>query len=226
MSGGPLPPLYSTLTWPRPLTVLQQVDTVRLLAAAQAANAVIVLHTLPGDTLPHGATIADVHGARLPASAVLDALVTGTERTFEQDPQLAFRLLADIALRALSAAVNDAATAVQCLDCLEDLLGGPAAAQSGRPLQVTGPDGAVRVVVELPGWEDFLRTALDDVIAAAVNSPMVLLRLRTLLMRLRAESHPDRDELLIRRLAWVEGELGGRFPLLLREAARASPDGG
>ena len=53
---------------------------------------------------------------------VLKALTVGEERTFEQDPAFAIRLLADIGLRALSPAVNDPATAVQALDAMDGLL--------------------------------------------------------------------------------------------------------
>ena len=44
------------------------------------------------------------------------------ERTFEQDPKYALRLLVDIAIRALSPAINDPTTAVQALDQIQDLL--------------------------------------------------------------------------------------------------------
>jgi uncharacterized membrane protein len=83
---------------------------------------------------------------------VIKAIRTGEERTFEQDPTLAFRVLADIALRALSPAINDPTTAVQVLDCEESLL---------RMLvyrdpyvgEITGPDGRTRVLLNLPDWE-------------------------------------------------------------------------
>jgi uncharacterized membrane protein len=214
-----LPPVSSSITWTKPLAVLQQVDTVKLLAAAHTARAVVVLHAIPGATLRTGTPLATVHGADLPAGAVLDALVTGDERVFEQDPLLAFRLLADITLRALSPAVNDPATAVQALDCLEDLLTGPAAAQTGGPLQLAGPDGTARLLLEFPGWPAYLRTGLDDVIAAAGNSPMVLFHLRALLTRLNTGEHEDHRALLASRLSWVEAELAGRFPTLWQEAA-------
>jgi hypothetical protein len=55
-------------------------------------------------------------------AAVLAALVTGQERSFHQDPLFAFRLLADIGLRALSPAINDPATAVRVLSTVESLL--------------------------------------------------------------------------------------------------------
>jgi uncharacterized membrane protein len=99
---APLRPLSSTVTWPNPSAVLQQVDMDRLLEAARDANAVIFLHRVPGTTLQRGTAVVDVHGGEVPDSSVLEGLVVGDERTFEQDPTLAFRLLADITLRALS----------------------------------------------------------------------------------------------------------------------------
>jgi hypothetical protein len=46
----------------------------------------------------------------------------GAERTIEQDPTFAIRVMVDIAVRALSPAVNDPTTAVQVLDYLEESL--------------------------------------------------------------------------------------------------------
>jgi uncharacterized membrane protein len=99
---------------------LQQLDLGRLLRTADGA--VIVLRAGMGDTLQQGAPVAGLHGGEMTDKAVLAGLVTGPERTFRQDPLFAFRLLADIALRALSPAVNDPATAVQVLDATESLL--------------------------------------------------------------------------------------------------------
>ena len=49
-------------------------------------------------------------------------IVLGVERTIEQDPAFAVRIMVDIAIRALSPAVNDPTTAVQVLNHLGDLL--------------------------------------------------------------------------------------------------------
>ena len=113
-----------------------------------------------------GLPVADVHGGDPGQAAVLRAVVTGPERSFAQDPLLAFRLLADIALRALSPAVNDPATAVQAIDSLEGL---PSllATRTNRGDQLTDDARAVRVIISLPRWEDFARSCLDDLIAAA-----------------------------------------------------------
>lgn len=44
------------------------------------------------------------------------------QRTFEQDPKYPIRLLVDVAIKALSPAINDPTTAVQAIDQIEDLL--------------------------------------------------------------------------------------------------------
>ena len=110
----------------------------------------------------------------------------------KQDPLFAFRLLADIALRALSTAISDPATAVQVLDTTESLL----RPLVSRDLDVAGVHddaGTVRVVMALPSWDDYLRTALDDLLEFAAPTPMVLLRLRTLLTTLLNAAPPARQ---------------------------------
>ena len=154
---------------------MQRLDLRRLLAAA--GGIVIVLRAGMGDILQQGAPVADLHGGEVADTAVLRGLVTGPERTFDQDPLFAFRLLADIGLRALSPAVNDPATAVQVLDTIESLL----QALVARDLDVAGvadDAGTVRVVLALPSWDDYLRTGLDDLLESAAQSPMILLRTR------------------------------------------------
>ncbi|MFE5479250.1 DUF2254 family protein [Nocardia sp. NPDC056541] len=200
-----LPPVRTTVVWKQPPAVLQRVETADLIDAATAANVTIVLRENPGATLHHGCHVADVHGGELPEDAVLGGLVVGTERTFEQDPLLALRLLADIALRALSSAVNDPATAVQAIDELEDLLGWVAEARL-EPLRVTDNAGVDRLVVHLPGWEEFVRTGVDD-IAFAARSPMVVTGLRDSLRRVRDRATPEHVELLDRWLARLDDQL-------------------
>jgi hypothetical protein len=65
-----------------------------------------------------------VFGARQPIDEkeLRDGIEIGDKRTFEQDPKHAIRPLVDIAIKALSPAINDPTTAVQALDQIEDLL--------------------------------------------------------------------------------------------------------
>ena len=194
---------------------MQQLDLGRLLRAA--GGTVIVLRAGVGDTLQQGAPVADLHGGEVADTAVLAGLVTGPERTLNQDPLFAFRLLADIGMRALSPAVNDPATAVQVLDTTESLL----QALVSRDLDVADvADSArtVRVVLALPSWDDYLRTALDDLIESASQSPMVLLRARVLLTTLLTAAPPARQPSIARRLDRAE-QLGAvNFPLIWHDA--------
>ena len=214
-SAAPLPPRRRAILWPHRQAILQQLDLCGLLRAA--GHAVIVLRASMGDTLQQGAPVADLHGGEVDDSAVLAGLVTGQERTFHQDPLFAFRLLADIALRALSPAVNDPATAVQVLDTIESLL----QALVSRDLDVadvTDSTGTVRVVLALPSWDDYLRTALDDLIESASRSPMVLLRAQTLLTSLLNAAMHARQPPVARRLHRAEQLGAGNFPLIWPEA--------
>jgi len=212
-----LPLLTRTVTWPHRQAILQQLDLQQLLGAT--GTAVIVLRARVGDTLQEGAPVADLHGGDMTDAAVLGGIAAGPERTFGQDPMFAFRLLADIGLRALSPAVNDPATAVQVLDTIESLL----LALASRDLdvaEVADDAGTVRVVLALPSWNDYLQIALDDLIESSSQSPMVLLRARALLSRLQNAAPPQRKPAIAWRLRRVE-ELGaGNFPELWRNTAR------
>src|SRR5271165_6556538 len=213
--AAPLPPRRRAVLWPHSQAILQQLDLGRLLRAA--GGAVIVLRAGVGDTLQQGAPVADLRGGEVADAAVLGGLVTGPERTFHQDPLFAFRLLADIAMRALSPAVNDPATAVQVLDTIESLL----QALVSRDLdvaEVADDAGTVRVVLALPSWDDYLRTGLDDLLESAAQSPMVLLRTRALLTTLLNAAPPARQPPVTRRLQRTE-ELGaGNFPVIWHDA--------
>lgn len=219
---GNLPPLNRTVAWPDQPAVLQQLNLEPLVAAASAADSVVVFRQTVGVTLLTGMPVADVHGGDPGQQAVLRALVTGLERSFDQDPLLAVRLLADIALRALSPAVNDPATAVQAIDSLEGLLG-PLATRTRPTEQLADDNGAIRVIFHLPSWDDLARTCLDDLIAAAAASPMVLLRLRDMLIRLAPAHRTGRDVLAARR-QWTQDILARNFPVIWAEtAASADP---
>jgi uncharacterized membrane protein len=213
--GVPLPPRRRAVPWPHRQAILQQLDLGRLLRDADGA--VIVLRAGVGDTLQQGAPVADLHGGEVTDKTVLAGLVTGPERTFGQDPLFAFRLLADIGMRALSPAVNDPATAVQVLDTIESLL----QLLVPRDLdvaEVADDAGTIRVVLALPSWDDYLRTALDDLLESAAQSPMVLLRARALLTTVLNAAPPARQPPVTRRLHRA-GQLGvGNFAAIWHDA--------
>lgn len=162
-----------------PRTV-QALDVEALLELASAAGALIELRAAVGDTLVEGTEMLQVRGGRAIREASLrSAFIVGSERTFEQDPKYAIRLVVDIAIKALSPAVNDPTTAVQALDQIEDLL----LRLGRRRLEVgalCGNDGALRLVVPHPSWDDFLSLGFDEIRYYGRESVQVMRRMKAL----------------------------------------------
>jgi uncharacterized membrane protein len=185
------------IVWRQAPAVVQIIDVPRVLRAAQRAQVVIHFKVGSGEMVAEGAALAAVRG---PAHAglereVLKAVTVGEERTFEQDPVLAIRLLADIGLRALSPAVNDPSTAVQALDTMDGLLRVLATRDLGIG-QIPAGDGAIRVELVLPTWDDYLAAAFDEIIALRARSPSVSRRILRLLDDLAAIAPSSRRSVL------------------------------
>jgi uncharacterized membrane protein len=166
--------------------------------------------------------VAGLHGGDASDAAVLAGLMTGQERTFGQDPLFAFRLLADIGLRALSPAVNNPATAVQVLDTIQSLLV-PLASRDLDVAEIADDAGTVKVVLALPSWDDYLRIALEDLIESGSRSPMVLLRARALLASLVDAAPPQRRSSITWRLHRAEELAADNFPAIWRHATGGDP---
>jgi uncharacterized membrane protein len=134
-----------------------------------------------------------IYGGRcqLPERALRLCFDLGDERTFSQDPKYSVRLLVDIAIRALSPAINDPTTAVQALDQIEDLL-----MQLGHHQLELGPyrdkAGTVRLQIPFPGWDHFVRLALDEIQFCGANSVQVMRRLKALIKNLLNTLPPHR----------------------------------
>jgi uncharacterized membrane protein len=77
-----------------------------------------------GDFVARGDPLFKLYGgaASIDPSALIENVVFGSERTLDQDPTFAFRIIVDIALRALSPAINDPTTAVLAIDQLHRML--------------------------------------------------------------------------------------------------------
>ena len=150
---------------------------------AQLANGIIVMTCAVGDTLVEDTLLLEIHGAerQLPENALMRAIHLEKGRTFEQDPKYAIRLLVDVAIRALSPAINDPTTAVQTIDQIEDLL----LRLGKRRLNVgyaKDETGVLRLIVPMPTWENFLTLAFDEIRQYGATSVQVMRRLRSALL--------------------------------------------
>ena len=217
-----LPPLRATVCWPELTAVVEQLDIPGLTTAATRAEAVVVMLVPVGATIQRGTRVAEIRGGDLAEREVVRAIVVGRERTFHQDPAFAFRLLGDIGLRAMSPAVNDPATAVEVLDALQGLLS-RLASMSMKARFVTDDKDDVRVILRLPTWTSFLHVSLDDLLAAATRSPMVLIGARTLLRDVLDAAPESRCGPLVSRLHWIERELADRYPIFRDEMTAGEP---
>ena len=162
---------------------IARLDVRSLVALAQQAGGTIAMACAVGDTLVEGAVLLRVHsaGTPLPEDALRAAVRLGRERTFEQDPKYPIRLLVDIAIKALSPAINDPTTAVQTIDQLEDLLRRLGAAELDAGY-AADEAGALRLVFPTPTWEDYLTLAFDEIRQFGSSSVQVLRRMRSALV--------------------------------------------
>jgi uncharacterized membrane protein len=165
---------------------IQAVDTAGLTDFARNHACLVVFHHSVGDFVPVGGAILEVHGATLPGavSRRLSGMVAlGAERTIEQDPMFAIRVMVDIAVRALSPAVNDPTTAVQVLDYLEETL--RIVGATARPGHGASSDFiATGVVMPVRTWPDFLALGITEIREYGSTSIQVARRLRALLEEL------------------------------------------
>ncbi|WP_198376340.1 DUF2254 family protein, partial [Neoroseomonas rubea] len=117
-------PMTQMLRHAGPPRYVQRYDIPALIGLAQGAGARIKVECAVGDMMMDGSVMLRVLGGNgpIPEAALRRAVKLGADRTFEQDPKYPIRLLVDIAIKALSPAINDPTTAVQALDQIEDLL--------------------------------------------------------------------------------------------------------
>ncbi|MGH9391740.1 MAG: DUF2254 domain-containing protein [Vicinamibacteria bacterium] len=207
-----LPPVTQVVQHRGGPAVIQALDIQRMVALAVRRKAVLAMALAVGDTVADGMALLRVHGSegRLSERSLRRLIRLGTERTFEQDPKYAIRILVDIAIRALSPAINDPTTAVQALDQIEDLMIrlGRRKLSAGR---LRDSEGKLRLEFPVPSWEDFLTLAFDEIRFYGATSIQVMRRMRALLQDLMEHVPDERRSALERYLARVDKGIRKNF---------------
>jgi uncharacterized membrane protein len=175
---------------------LQAIDDEGLLSWAADHDAVIVVPHGVGDFVSRGGTLLQVYGdgpfPRLIERRLATRVALGIERTIDQDPAFAIRILVDVAIRALSPAVNDPTTASQVINHLEDMV-----VVIGRTPGLDGhweyhdPNGRLRMVMPAHRFSDFLALAFTEIREYGGSSTQVARRLRAALEELEASVLPE-----------------------------------
>jgi len=193
-------------------SVIVALDRTRIANLAGQYDAVVELVPAIGDHVPGGGILLNVYGPRqLPERQPRRGVLLGDERTLDDDPAFAIRMLVDVAIKALSPAVNDPTTAVQSLDRIEDLLR-YAAPKDLSVGTVTDSHGAVRFVYPTPTWDDLVELALDEIRAFGAGQYQVARRLRALLDALIADVPENRRPPLLEQGTLLDDAVSSKIP--------------
>jgi uncharacterized membrane protein len=182
---------------------IQYVGYAQLISIATRTDSFIRLEHRPGHYLASGRQLAMVWprgAAPEVARALRKAHVTGPHRTLVQDPVFAIDQLVEIAIRALSAAVNDTFTALTCIDWLSAGLG----RVSGRVLDegvYRDSSGRVRLIESDPSYARMVNRSFDKIRQAARGMPAVLIRLIDSLGSIMLDSTSAEQRAVLRRQA-------------------------
>jgi uncharacterized membrane protein len=175
---------------------IQAIDDEGLLAWATVHDAVLVMPHGVGDFVSSGAVLLEVYGVtpfpRVANRRLAGRIALGIERTIDQDAAFALRILVDVAIRALSPAVNDPTTAVQVIDHLEDTLAliGRTPGLDGR-WEYRDEANTLRLVMPAHRFEDYLSLGITEIRVYGASSIQVMRRLRAALLELETSVLPE-----------------------------------
>ena len=192
--------------------VVLAIDLAGLVALARRADGMIEFVPGVGDFLGVDEPLFRLHGgaASIDDRRLRGKVALGSERTLEQDPTFALRILVDIAIKALSAAINDPTTAVMAIDQLHRLLR-MVGLRSLRDEEARDAAGAIRVVYLTPNWEDFVRLTCTEIRHCGAGSIQVVRRVRSMLENLLQSLPPHRHAELRLQLELLDRTIDSRF---------------
>ena len=162
--------------------IVLAVDLKALERAAQKSDGIVEFAVRIGDFVATGQPLFRLYGgaAGIADRALQSAVAFGPERTLEQDATFAFRVIVDIAIKALSKAINDPTTAVLAIDQLQRLL----RSVGDRNLHNEHKGiaaGEVRLIFPTPNWEDFVQLACREIRLYGAQNFQIARRLRAML---------------------------------------------
>jgi uncharacterized membrane protein len=177
-----------------------------LLAAANQADCSVEFVPRVGDFVAAGEPLFLLRGRG--ATDVDDRklrgqVAFGPERTIEQDSSFAFRVIVDIALKALSPAINDPTTAVLAIDQLQRLLR-VVGQRNLRDERILDEEGRLRLVFRTPNWQDFVQLALVEIRHCGAANVQVVRRLRAMIESVIASVRESRLPPLQQQLALLD----------------------
>ena len=182
---------------------VQAIDLEALADAARRGGVVLALKVGPGSYIGAGELLAD--GPPALAESVRRAVRIGCQRIPTQDIEFGVLQLVEVAVRALSPAINDPLTGINCLERLGVLLA--LLAREGTPSpEVLDRSGAARVTWPAPTLEGLTGTALSLIRQYGRGNAEVLLALAGALSRLDAAGTDEARRVAGAHAAALRGE--------------------
>jgi uncharacterized membrane protein len=179
------PHLREPSTWETPVAsprsgYIRFIDTGRLVALAKSYHVKVHLVRRIGHFIPAGTALFMVHrGNRLSEDQreeLLDTVDLGPSRTLQQDVEFGVLQIVDIALKAISPAVNDPSTGVSCVDQLSRILIRFASREMPAPL-LYDPPGVVRASIPWIDFDGLLTSAFEQIRLYSKSDIAVSLRM-------------------------------------------------
>jgi uncharacterized membrane protein len=213
---------------------IQAIHVDGLVRWARKHDAQLVLTCAVGDFVRTGEKLVSVYGGNGDLAGTereLNGMIAlGDERTIEQDPAFAIRIMVDIALMALSPAVNAPTTATQVLGHLGETLRVIGETAPGLAADGSQRDERPAVVMCIQGWEDYLTLGVTEIREYGLSGIQVMRALRATLEELREDVSPKNraavEEELARLEASVAAHWGGKVDFDRATVADAQGIGG
>ena len=196
-----------------------------LRAAAEKTDGVIELVPQVGDFVAVDEPLFNLYGKAqgIDEAVLRTAIAFGSERTLEQDPTFAFRIVIDIANKALSPAINDPTTAVLAIDQLHRMLRS-VGRRSLRTDEILDGTGQLRVIFRTPNWEDFVHLAFSEIRAYGGNNLQIMRRMRAMIENLGQTLPSHRQDELRQQLSLLDRDAKRLFLYPEELALAAIPD--
>ena len=201
--------------------IIVAVDIDSLRREAEHTGGVIEFAHQIGDFIAVGEPLFLLHGGAATADdrRLRGAIAFGPERTIEQDASFAFRVIVDIAAKALSRAINDPTTAVLAIDQLHRLLRAVGLRHVHDDV-IKDQAGKVRLVFRTPNWEDLVQLACREIRLYGAENYQVARRLRAMLKNLLVTLPEARHPALLLELTLLDRTLE-RLAMLAEDLALA-----
>jgi uncharacterized membrane protein len=192
---------------------VQVINVGGLVGWASRRRISIVMHVAVGDFVTGGQPLLTVYGADrpLPRAHLHGMVALGVERTIEDDPAFAVRIIVDIAVKALSAAINDPTTAVQAMDHLGNVLRLLGSQRLDGELTFRDRTGTPRLFMRGRTWDDYLALGVTEIREYGASTIQVLRRLRAILDALNVSVRPEHRAAVVAELARLDATVAASF---------------